>query len=85
MIYADHNNLAYLDSAWISFTGDSGGPLLQPDMINADLSKGVASRDLMFGVTSFGEACQNEGGAGAYVHVGSVRGWIESITKVCKQ
>ena len=66
---------------WWNWSGDSGGPLFHANYVPNDWShpnipEGNPSLDLIYGITSFGPPCTEEGVAGAYTDVGFFYEWI---------
>eukprot|EP00803_Ostreobium_quekettii_P002348 evm.model.scf_47.8 EVM.evm.TU.scf_47.8 scf_47:93889-98668(-) len=59
--------------------GDSGGPLLQPDMRFNCLEEGNPSIDLILGVVSSGGNCSDDGSAGLYTRVDRYRDWMTDV------
>jgi len=53
-----------------SCNGDSGGPLIFPDLFNGQ------QRFVQFGIVSFGSASCGDGNPGVYTNVGSYVPWI---------
>lgn len=56
--------------------GDSGGPLL------CSLNYSGTSRWFLYGVTSFGEGCGQQGKFGIYTKVSNFIDWIKTITNI---
>ena len=54
--------------------GDSGGPLL--------CQKGDAGPWTIYGITSFGEGCGQQGKYGIYAKVPNFTRWIESVIRL---
>eukprot|EP00803_Ostreobium_quekettii_P008724 evm.model.scf_765.5 EVM.evm.TU.scf_765.5 scf_765:37605-38477(+) len=60
--------------------GDSGGPLLLADAPGGDLRAGMASKDLLAGIVSFGNGSNCEiHMSGVYTRVASFREWIDAM------
>ena len=59
--------------------GDSGGPILFPDKRNGKVADGDPRNDLILGVTSFGNPCEEEEGGAVYTRVNDFLPWIHNI------
>eukprot|EP00210_Caulerpa_lentillifera_P007975 g7614.t1 len=62
-----------------SCRGDSGGPLLVPDEKLGKVDDGDSSRDLIVGITSFGDHSCDKEIPGVYTRVSCYRSWISCI------
>ncbi|GMH36841.1 hypothetical protein BSKO_04714 [Bryopsis sp. KO-2023] len=60
-------------------SGDSGGPLIDPQAPHGDIAKGNPEFDVVAGITSFGSSCSGVPAPGVYTFVAPYRSWIESM------
>lgn len=62
--------------------GDSGGPILLPDSLYDDISKGEAAYDVLVGIISFGkDPCGEIGFPGVYTSIAFYYQWIEEVIR----
>ena len=59
--------------------GDSGGPVLVPDVRDGEVEDGDPRNDLILGVISFGDPCEKQDGAAVYTRINDFLPWIHNI------